>query len=97
MDILTQYEKENPEQKQVLQEMYGNKPQDYGPIVSLVMRFSGGRIQNEQQANMVLISFAAGIIIISILILSSSGAPKGESREDLFPPGSSALSPKPIQ
>ena len=97
MDILEQYEKQNPTQEQTPQNIYDNQSGDYGPIVSFVMRMSRGRIQNERQANTVLITAAVGIIIISILILASSGTPKGESRELLFPPGSSALSPEPIK
>ena len=97
MDILEQYEKQNPTQEQIPRDMYGESSENYGPIVSFVMRVSRGRIQNEQQANTVLIIAAVGIIIISVLILMFSGAPQGESREHLFPPGSPALAPEPIK
>lgn len=97
MDILEQYEKQNPTQEQAPQDIYGGSSGDYGPIVSFVMRISQGRIQNERQANTVLIAVAVGIIIISVLIVMFSGTPQGESRELLFPPGSPALSPEPIR
>ena len=97
MDILKQYEKENPTPNQALQDTYGNLSQDYGPIVSFVMRISKGKIQDEKQANKILIAIAIGIIIISVLIVMFSGNPQGENREHLFPPGSSALAPEPIK
>lgn len=91
MDILEQYDRQNPEQKQTPQNIYEDMSGDYGPIIRWVMKISGGKIQNERQANTVLITAAVGIIIISVLILMFSGTPQGESREHLFPPGSSAL------
>ena len=97
MDILAQYEKENPSPKESQTETYTEQSGDYGPIVSFVMRISRGKIQNEPQANFVLLIAAISIMIISVLILVFSGTPQGESREHLFPPGSSALSPQPIR
>lgn len=76
MDILAQYNKENPEQKQIPQEMYGNQSEDFGPIVSFVMRISRGRIQNERQANVVLL-IIAGIIAVVAIIFFISGMSGG--------------------
>lgn len=67
MDILEQYEKENPIQQQSPQNIYGESSDDYGPIVSFAIRISQGRIQNERQANAVLLIIAGittGIAII---------------------------------
>lgn len=73
MDILAQYEKQNPEQKQVPQNMYNDQSEEYGAIIRLVMKVSDGRIQNERQANTVLIIAAGIMIIISLLLIF--GAP----------------------
>lgn len=97
MDILEQYNKENQTQKQNPQNMYMGPSGDYGPIVSFVMRISQGKIQNESQANFVLLIAAISIIIMSVLIVMFAGTPQGESREHLFPPGSPALAPEPIK
>ncbi|MEK7082981.1 MAG: hypothetical protein AAB972_02320 [Patescibacteria group bacterium] len=68
MDILAQYEKENPKQEQAPQNMYDDQSEEYGAIIRLVMKVSGGKIQGVRQANMVLI-VAAGIMIITTLML----------------------------
>ena len=77
MDILAQYEKENPEQKQASQEMYGNQSQDVGPIVSFVMRISQGKIENEKQANVVLLIIAGIIAVVAIIIFISTRVESG--------------------
>lgn len=74
MDILSQYEQENPE---------ASKPQpawqssgEYGFFIRLVMRLSGGKIQNETQANYVLFVFIAIAVIISLSLFFNTGPAK---------------------
>ncbi|KKT81973.1 MAG: hypothetical protein A2V96_00460 [Candidatus Yonathbacteria bacterium RBG_16_43_6] len=55
-------------------------------IIALIIKFSGGHIKNEQQANYVLIIFAVAAIIISIILFSrlSPTSPKAvQFREDI--------------
>ena len=66
MGILERYEKQFPE---------ANKPapqwqpsSEYGFFVKLVMKLSGGRIQDEAKANYVLLGAALLLVIIAILI-----------------------------
>ncbi len=73
MDILAQYDKQNPSQKQAPQKIYGQPSEDYGPIVQFIMRTSRGKIQNEQQANAVL--GVAAIIMIIVALLFIFGLP----------------------
>lgn len=72
MDILEQYNQENPEQKQAPQGMYDDQSQDYGSIISFVLRVSRGRIQNERQANFILL-IVTGIITVAAIIIFISG------------------------
>ncbi|MEK7083036.1 MAG: hypothetical protein AAB972_02595, partial [Patescibacteria group bacterium] len=88
---------QNPTQEQAPRDIYGGSSEDYGPIVSFIMRLSQGAIQNARQVNYILITAAVVMLIVSVLILMFSGTPQGESREHLFPPGSSALAPEPIK
>lgn len=69
MDILAQYEKENPKQEQASQNIYDDQSEDYGAIIHWVMKVSGGRIQDVRQANMVLIVAAVIMIIISLFLI----------------------------
>jgi len=74
MDILEQYEKENPQdasrpaQWDVSQEF-----QDESFLIQWVMRLSGGRIHDAKQANYVLLGFAVIMIVISIFLLFGTG------------------------
>lgn len=74
MDILAQYDKQYPEQKQAPQKTYGTSSEDVGPIIQFIFRISGGRIKNKQQANKVLFGIIALAIGLSLyVIFSSSG------------------------
>ena len=75
MDILEQYEKENPEVK--IPEWQTS--QDYSFLVRLVMRISGGRIQEEKQANYVLFVAVGIMFLVAILIFFVSG-PSSEDK-----------------
>jgi len=72
MDILKQYEKQNPE-------VHSQAPaqlqlsEDIGFLVRMTMKLSGGRIQNERQANKVLIGIVCLMAITAALVLFSSG------------------------
>ena len=73
MDILAQYEKENPKQEQAPQNMYDDPSEDYGQIIRLLMKISMGKIQNVKQANIVLIIGAIIMLIISFVLLFETG------------------------
>lgn len=68
MDILAQYEKENPAPRESSMELYGKSSDDYGYLINLVMRFSGGRIHNERQASFILLA-ATGVICGASIII----------------------------
>lgn len=72
MDILEQYEKSLPQEPR--QAPQWESSGEYGALIRLVMRFSGGRIQDERHANLVLIIAAVVIFGISILILINPGS-----------------------
>ncbi|MEK9195330.1 MAG: hypothetical protein AAB975_03060 [Patescibacteria group bacterium] len=71
MDILEQYEKENPEISQV---PASQEFQDESFLIRLVIRLSGGRIKDLKQANYALLGFAVIAILISIFILFGTGS-----------------------
>lgn len=64
-----------------------NYPQRKTPrLIGLVMKFSGGYVKNEQQANYVSIIFAVIAMIISFILFSRLGStqPKAiQFREDI--------------
>ena len=72
MDILKQYEKQFPEIKKAAPQW--EEPSEYGFFIRLVMRLSGGRINNETQASYVLIAVAALMIVASLFIIFGGGA-----------------------
>ena len=75
MDILKQYEKENPDT--VLQSSKWDISQEFqyeSFLVRLVVRLSGGRIRDIKQANYVLLGFAVIAILISIFIFFGIGS-----------------------
>jgi hypothetical protein len=59
-------------------------------VVKWVTKLSGGLIKDENQASYVLIGLVVVAIIVSLFLFFGGGS-GGESRENLFPPGSSAL------
>ena len=72
MDILKQYNQQFPE---------ANKPapqwqpsNEYGFLINLVMRLSGGKIQNKTQASYVLITVAALMLVVSLFIIFGGGS-----------------------
>ena len=67
MDILKQYEKQFPEIKKAAPQW--EEPAQYGFFIRLIMRLSGGRINNETQASYVLIAVAALMIVVSLFII----------------------------
>jgi hypothetical protein len=62
MDILAQYEKENPKPQQPPQGTYEDQEENYGLITRSVIKISRGRIKNVPQANAILL----GITILGI-------------------------------
>ena len=64
MDILKQYNKENPEISMENPDEY-TYSFEYSKIVQWLTRHSGGYIKNEQQANHVMIGFVILIIFAS--------------------------------
>lgn len=74
MDILGQYEKQNPQQPQAPQHTYTNISRDSTPIISFVMRLSRGRIRDARQATIVLFAGATFLIGVSLYFFLSSGS-----------------------
>lgn len=80
MDILEQYEKENPEMSSRTPQWKSSE--EYSGLTRFVIRVSRGRIQNEKQANNVLIALAVCMFIVTFIILFGgklSQTPKGLS------------------
>lgn len=76
MDILEQYEKENPEVSSRVPQWESSG--EYSGLTHFVIRYSGGRIQNEKQINTVLLALAVCMFIIMIIVLFSGGASQPE-------------------
>ena len=74
MDILQQYNKQFPEANKPAPQW--QPPEEYGAIVRLAIKLSGGRIRDEKQANAVLVGAIIVMIIISLGILFSYGGSK---------------------
>ena len=72
MDILEQYEKQNPEISQA--SASSQEFQNESFLIRLVIRLSGGRIKDLKQANYALLGFAVIAILISIFILFGTGS-----------------------
>lgn len=72
MDILGAYEKQNqPIAQPIVQRA---QSPEYGFFIRLVMRLSGGRIENARQASYVLLGAVVVILIVAIVVfLGASG------------------------
>lgn len=68
MDILEKYNQENPPVP-VSQTSQWESSEEYSFLVCMVMKWSGGKIQNERQANYVLIGIAVVMMIATFIIL----------------------------
>lgn len=71
MDILKQYEKQDPEISHV---SAPQEFQDESSLVRTVMRLSGGRIRDPKQANYVLLGFAIILIVVSLFLFFNTGS-----------------------
>lgn len=71
MDILKKYEEENLEMSSRVPQW--EPSEEYSGLTRFVIRFSGGRIQNEKQANSVLLALAVCMFIITFIILFGGG------------------------
>lgn len=76
MDILQKYNEENSEASS--QTFQCDPSEEYGALTCTVIRLSGERIQNVQQANRVLISVTIVIFLITLFVLAKN--------LNLFPP-----------
>ena len=75
MDILEQYEKENPQiSPQPAQWGVSQEFQDESFLIQWVMRLSSGRIHDIKQANYVLLGFAVIMIVISLFLFFGTGS-----------------------
>jgi len=79
-----QFKEEWRPQKFVPRKSWGEK------LAEALVKYSGGLIKDESQADYVILGFVVVAIIISLFLFFGRGS-GGESRENLFPPGSSAL------
>lgn len=68
MDILQKYNKQNP-QTPVSQIFQGELSEECSFLACMVMKWSGGKIQNERQANFVLIVIAVVMMVATLIIL----------------------------
>jgi hypothetical protein len=72
MDILGEYERQNPVAP--VRSTSFRSDSEYGFFIKLVMRLSGGKIENGRQASLVLLAVAGAILLTSISIfISTSG------------------------
>lgn len=70
MDILEQYNKENP---QVPRQSFECSPDgEFGPLVCTVMRLSGGRITSVQQADKLLLGVATVIFLLTFFVMAGN-------------------------
>ena len=67
MDILEQYKKQFPEIKQAAPKRQPSS--EYGFWVRLVIKLSGGRIQDEAKANQALVIAAVAMLVLSFFLL----------------------------
>lgn len=91
MDLLSQYNKDNPEtiQKQKRQPITDEYGRTYTGMIAFVMRLSGGRIRDARQASYALLVIAIMIAVISFILFigqrgDNSRPPPGEF---VYPPG----------
>lgn len=83
MDILGEYEKQHPVAQAPIRQTAFSPQSEYGFFIKLVMRLSGGKIENARQASMVLLGVAGAILLTSVFIFASASG--------LFSSGSSNL------
>ena len=67
MDILEQYKKQFPEESKPAPKRQPSS--EYGFWVRLVIKLSGGRIQDEAKANQALVIAAVEMLVISFFLL----------------------------
>ena len=92
MDILKQYNQQFPEANKPAPQW--QPPEEYGAVVRLAIKLSGGRIRDEKQANAVLIAVAIVFFILTAwLLFFSNSSTAGENLLKKFPPGTSVLKP----
>ncbi|MEK7083143.1 MAG: hypothetical protein AAB972_03135 [Patescibacteria group bacterium] len=73
MDILKKYEEENPEISPQVPEW--ESFEEYRGLIRFVIRFSGGRIQDEKQANLVLVVVTILMVTLSLFFFLRLGGP----------------------
>lgn len=71
MDILEQYEKNLPQEPH--QAPQWESSDEYAWSTRFLMRYSGGKIQNEKQASHILMGFVAVAIIFLLFLFFSNG------------------------
>ncbi len=73
MDILAEHDRQHPVSPAPVRHT-GFQPQsEYGFFIRLVIRLSGGKIENGRQASIVLLVAAAAIFLISLFIFARAG------------------------
>lgn len=90
MDILGKYQQEHPDASP--QKIEWGPSNDYGFFTRLVMKLSRGKIQDERQANFVLLAVVGIVFLITavivIRIISGGGPDITEKDLQLTPPSS---------
>lgn len=71
MDILGQYEKQFPQENKPAPQWQPSS--EYGFLINLIMRVSGGMIKDEAQATHALLGLSVLIIVLSVFFFLNSG------------------------
>lgn len=70
MDILGQYNKENPATRD--SDFRCDPSENYGPLVCTVIRLSGGRIKSVKQADKLLLGVAIVIFLLTFFVMAGN-------------------------
>lgn len=89
MDILKKYNEQQAESAPPVVQVRSNQGEPFfdpnsPKIVRWVIRYSGGLVKDERQADYVLIGFVALAIIVTLVLIFSGGGPKLPSQEEIY-------------
>ncbi len=86
MDLLEQYKQQRPEAFKPVVPQPATDPygREYGAMVRLVMRMSGGRIRDARQASYVLIAVAAVFLTVSLFFFFRGSGPSLPSAQEIL-------------
>ena len=70
MDILGEYDRQHPVASTPIQRTASSPQAEYGFFIRLVIKLSGGKIENGRQASIALLVAATAILSISLFIFA---------------------------